>query len=47
VNPPAGPEYSPSEFSRTHTMSMSALVRFASGEVRPGSSRMGRRLTYC
>ncbi len=28
-------------------MSMSAGPRFASGEASPGSSRIGRRLTYC
>jgi hypothetical protein len=41
------PEYSPSEFSRTHTMSSSAGPRPASGQATPGSSRIGRRLTYC
>ena len=44
---PPRPEYSPSEFSRTQTMSMSAGPRFASGDISPGSRRIGRRLTYC
>ena len=41
------PQYSPSEFSRTQIMSMSAAPRSASGDVMPGISRIGRRLTYC
>ena len=44
---PPMPQYSPSEFSRTQIMSMSAAPRFASGEVMPASSRIGRRFTYC
>ena len=35
IRPPT-PAYSPSEFSRTQTMSMSAAPRFASGERDPG-----------
>ena len=41
------PQYSPSEFSRTQIMSMSAALRPASGDEMPGISRIGRRLTYC
>ena len=41
------PQYSPSEFSRTQIMSMSAAPRLASGELMPGMSRIGRRFTYC
>ena len=40
------PQYSPSEFSRTQIMSMSAAPRLASGDAMPGSSRIGRRFTY-
>ena len=40
-------EYSPSEFSRTMTSSSSSAFRPASTDVVPGSSRTGRRLTYC
>ena len=43
---PPMPAYSPSEFSRTQIMSMSAAPRFASGEVTPGNNRIGRRFTY-
>ena len=43
---PPTPEYSPSEFSRTQTMSISLVPRLASGEASPASSRIGRRLTY-
>ena len=44
---PPTPAYSPSLFSRTHTMSMSADVRPASGPDTPGINRIGRRFTYC
>jgi hypothetical protein len=43
---PPRPAYSPSEFSRTQTMSMSLALRPESGPVTPGMSRMGRRFTY-
>jgi hypothetical protein len=39
-------EYSPSLFSRTMSMSMSADVRPASGDLTPLSRRTGRRLMY-
>ncbi len=44
---PPTEEYSPSVFSRTIQKSMSPVVRPASGDVIPGISRTGRRLTYC
>ena len=46
MRPPIS-EYSPSLFSRTMTKSMSAGLRPASGVETPGSSLIGRRLTYC
>jgi hypothetical protein len=39
-------EYSPSLFSRTTSMSMSAGPRPASGDLTPFNSRTGRRLMY-
>ena len=43
---PPTPAYSPSEFSRTTIMSMSAGPRSRSGESTPGSSRTGRTFRY-
>ena len=43
MRPPIS-EYSPSTFSRTTTKSMSAPVRFASGESMPGIRRTGRHV---
>ena len=42
---PPMPQYSPSVFSRTTTMSTSSGVRSRSGPGMPGSSRIGRRFT--
>src|SRR3989449_9964156 len=44
--PPPISEYSPSLFSRTISMSMSAGPRPASGDLAPLRRRTGRRLTY-
>jgi len=43
TRPPA-PAYSPSVFSRTQTMSMSAAATPASGEATPDRSLIGRML---
>src|SRR5712691_6692117 len=43
---PPMPAYSPSVFSRTQTMSISAAPLPARGLATPGSRRIGRRLTY-
>ena len=43
---PPWPAYSPSEFSRTITQSMSPGDTARSGLVRPGSTRVGRILAY-
>ena len=43
---PPTPAYSPSVFSRTNTMSMSAAVRLASGVGMPGSRRAGRTFAH-
>jgi hypothetical protein len=44
---PPMPQYSPSEFSRTQIMSISAAPRPARGDEMPGISRIGRRFTHC
>ncbi len=46
-NRPPTCEYSPSVFSLTTQKSMSPGLFPASGHGTPGSSRTGRRLTYC
>jgi hypothetical protein len=46
-NRPPSWEYSPSEFSRTTQKSMSPGSTSRSGERTPGSSRTGRKFTYC
>ena len=43
---PPWPAYSPSEFSRTITQSISPGFTARSGLVRPGSTRVGRILAY-
>ena len=43
---PPTPAYSPSEFSRTMTQSSSPPFTLRSGEVIPGSTRVGRTLAY-
>ena len=43
---PPTPAYSPSEFSRTMTQSSSPPLTLRSGEVMPGSTRVGRTLAY-